>query len=157
MIDRRARPRSTSKGKNKKPARSIVRNLSVIDFHPSSPQEFTRQSTTLVASGMVELNVDGNKCDVRQSNAAVIQSCELCGDIGCDDFQFVKRTGHSFRVPNVAPGFRFDADAVKALTGQGELCVRLTKPVHIPSDDNWSENDDFLILSPRSSCSVQVF
>lgn len=46
-------------------------------------------------------------------------------DCGPHDFQFLKRSGHVFRVPDVAPGFTYDFSALKILIGQGDLYLGL--------------------------------
>ena len=44
---------------------------------------------------------------------------------GPDDFEFVKRMGHMFIVPEFAPGFEMDLNAPKTLIGQGDIYVIL--------------------------------
>ena len=85
-----------------------------------------------VTCGIVELPVDSKEEEVRDFIATVIKSCSDLKQIGPNDFEFVKRFGHTFCVPNVATGFKFDKDALKALVGQGDIYLRLVKDVEPP-------------------------
>ena len=75
-----------------------------------------------------------------------------------NDFEFIKRSGHVFRVPNCAPGFQFNADALKTLSGQGDVYVRLTrdipKQVSAPSSIDWSDDSDFETPQPVATQSI---
>ncbi len=73
-------------------------------------------------TGIVELSPTADGMSLRQSIAAVVQNSE---EGGPDDFQFLKRSGHMFCVPDVAPDFKYDINALKALIGQGDIYVRL--------------------------------
>ena len=57
------------------------------------------------------------------------------------NFQFLKRTGHQFRVPETAPGFIFTMDGLKANAGQGDRYVRLPKVFDSTADALMNDSD----------------
>lgn len=67
---------------------------------------------------------------LRQSIAAVVRNSDVGWECDPDEFQFLKRSGHIFLVPDVAPEFRFNINALKALIGQGDIYVRLLEETH---------------------------
>ncbi len=114
-----------SKVNNKRKERTIFKTFSVLEYNPSFPQKFTAKDSRIVLTGIVELSPTADEMSLRQSIAAVVQNSEEGLKCGPDDFQFLKRSGHMFRVPDVAPDFKYDINALKALIGQGDIYVRL--------------------------------
>lgn len=86
------------------------------------------KNAVILSSGIVEFSSHADELELRWSIVEVMSNSEVAG-CGPRDFEFVKRCGHSFRVPTVAPGFTFDFGALKTLVGQGDLYVRLPRPV----------------------------
>ena len=46
--------------------------------------------------------------------------------------EFVKCAGKVCRVPQTEPGFSWSAEAIRTLTGQGDLYIRLRKSFDVP-------------------------
>ena len=98
--------------------------------------------------GLVEFSLNASEQDVRNNISMVIQNSVIKGydatKCGPDDFEFVKRTGHMFIIPEFAPGFEMDLSALKTLIGQGDVYVRLIVDHASPSvAATWSDDSDF--------------
>ena len=109
-----------------------MRNVSAIEYDEEFPKEFSRKSLVFVICGIVELPVDSKEEEVRDCIITVVKSCPDLKQIGPNDFEFINRFGHTFHVPNVATGFKFDVDALKVLVGQGDIYIRLVKDLEPP-------------------------
>lgn len=120
---------SSSPGPAKKS--STVKNLTVVAHNKSCPRQFSTREATFIISGLIEIQPNSSEEKIRSSITATIKNADVdCIDTskyGPTDFEFLKPSGHTFRVPECAPGFQFNADALKTLAGQGDVYVRLTK------------------------------
>lgn len=156
IISRRnSRSSSSSRrkaGSTPGPAKSpIVKNLTIIAYDKNRPRQFNTREATFIISGMIEIQPNSPEEDIRSAISSTITNSEAdCIDTskyGPSDFEFVKRSRHTFRVPECAPSFRFNSDALKTLAGQGDVYVRLTKDV--PKEHShdvtsvWSDDSDF--------------
>ena len=132
----------------------VVKNLTIIAYDKNCPRQFSTREATFIISGLIEIQPNSSEEDIRSSISSTITNSEAeCIDTsnyGPGDFEFVKRTGHTFRVPDCAPGFQFNADALKTLAGQGDVYVRLTKDVpkqmserNHEATSGWSDDSDF--------------
>ena len=166
LVTRRSsRPKSSSSGQKKsttpKRKNPIIKNLTVISYDKDMPKHFSTKSATFVISGLMEIDPESSEDHIRQLICATINNAEVesleTAEYTPSDFEFVKRSGHVFRVPDCAPGFKFNADALKTLAGQGDVYVRLTKdipkPVPINSSADWSDDSDFESLVSTHSAS----
>ena len=107
----------------------LWRESLVLDYDPHATKIFTTKNVKYFVTGIVELEAGGDEESIRRAIAIVINNNNSCGhEYGMQDFEFVKRIGHTFRVPDVAPGFKFSVDAVKTLIGQGDIYLRMTSP-----------------------------
>ena len=148
-------PQSRSnKGKSSK-ATTYMKNISIFEFNenPAAKKGFTFKESKIVISGVIEIDLEADEDEVRRVIAAIITNATSDEDdfseYGPDDFEFVKRSGHTFRVPDVAPGFRFSGGALKTVAGQGDVYVRLTKSVPTVQDQStWSPDSDFIEEAP---------
>ena len=111
---------SRSKNLKLKAQKPILKNLTVLEYNPAFKDKFTKKFATIIMSGIVEFRKDDTEDDIRQSIASVI---------GCkpDEFQFLKRSGHVFTVPNFAADFDVNMSAIATLCGQGDVYVRLNQ------------------------------
>ena len=140
-------PATQCKGK-KVQKRSIMKNLMVLAWNSdeSLKKHFTTKDAECVVTGLIELELSGDESDAREEICAVLNNATSdqldVSQYGPNDFEFVKRSGHSFRIPDRAPGFKFSTEALKTLVGQGDVYVRLTKEIR-KSDDSWSDDPDF--------------
>lgn len=163
----RASSSSRSRKSGSTPARKnpIVKNLTIISFDENCPRQFSTKDATFIISGLIEILPSSSEEEIRSAICSTITNSETeCIDTskyGPTDFEFVKRSGHTFRVPECAPGFQFNADALKTLAGQGDVYVRLTKDVPKQKSEcshdassGWSDDSDFetpMVLPPTPS------
>ena len=137
LLDRRSRCRPSKL--TAAPAKSgkghVVHNLLVITYDRimARAKQFQPRGVSVIVRGLVEFPPNASEEVIRSNIAALIQNSDLAPALdakkyGPNDFEFVKRTGHSFTVPEFAPDFNFNLDlsALKTLIGQGDIYVRLT-------------------------------
>ena len=140
----------------------VVKNLTIIAYHKNCPRQFSTREATFILSGLIEIQPNLSEEGIRSAISSTITNSEVeCIDTskyGPNDFEFVKRSGHTFRVPECAPGFQFNADALKTLAGQGDVYVRLTKDVpkqmserNHEANSGWSDDSDFETPMPLPS------
>ena len=67
----------------------------------------------------------------RLAKQAVIEGYDM-STIKSSDMEFVKCAGKVCRVPQTEPGFIWSAEAIRTLTGHGDLYIRLRKSFDVP-------------------------
>jgi len=87
-------------------------------------ESYTLDSFSKIMSGFVELNPSYKEKDVRESLVEIFKSKYHA--IENNDFEFDSLEKNVVTSPNVASGFEWDYNGIKALVGQGRLCCRLT-------------------------------
>ena len=134
LLDRRSRRRSSratvAPGKCGKGR--VIRNLSVIGYDRgmAGVKQFRPRDVSIIVRGLVEFPPNASEEVIRSNIAALIQNSDLAPSLdakkyGPNDFEFVKRTRHTFIVPQFAPDFYLDLSALKTPIGQGDVYFRL--------------------------------
>ena len=152
-----SRSSSSSRKRSTQPKKKnpMVKNLSITSFDPNRPKQFNTKDATFIISGLIEIDPDSSEEDIRCVIGATISNADVesldTSKCSPADFEFVKRSGHVFRVPDCAPGFQFNADT---LTGQGDLYIRLMKDVPKQASANspvqLSDDSDPIVTASRS-------
>ena len=151
LLDRRSRRRQSGSGVKSGKGR-VIRNLSVIkyDRDMAGVKQFRPRDVSVIIRGLVEFPPNASEEVIRNNISILIQNSDMDGldskKYGPNDFEFVKRTGHSFVIPEFAPDFELDLSALKTLIGQGDVYVRLTvnhKPPLTQNMSTWSDDSDF--------------
>lgn len=113
-------------------------------------KQFRPRDVSMIIRGLVEFPPNASEEVIRNNISILIQNSDMDGfdskKYGPNYFEFVKRTGHSFVIPEFAPDFELDLSALKTLIGQGDVYVRLTvnhKPPLTQNMSTWSDDSDF--------------
>ena len=93
-------------------------------------KQFWPRDISIIVRGLVEFPSNASEEVIRSNIAALIQNSDLAPSLdakkyGPNDFEFVKRTRHTFIVPQFAPDFYLDLSALKTPIGQGDVYFRL--------------------------------
>ncbi len=124
-------------------------------------------------SGLLEpMDPEAKEEKVRQTILKIIRNASVPSHdlkaVTAADFEFIQMTGKVAQIPNTSPTLTWTASAVRGLSGQGAVYVRLLKsfakppsPVienldsHSPSAQSFSDDSDFempIFLTRRAQC-----
>ena len=103
LLDRSSRHRQSGSGVKSGKGR-VIRNLSVIkyDRDMAGVKQFRPRDVLVIIRGLVEFPPNASEV-IRNNISILIQNSDMDGldskKYGPNDFEFVKRTGHSFVIP----------------------------------------------------------
>lgn len=114
LLERRSRRRQRSGSAAKSGKGREIRNLSIIGYDRAMAgvKQFRPRDVSIIVRGLVEFPPNATEEVIHNKIAVLIQNSDMDGldatKYEPNDFEFVKRTGHSFVIPEFAPDFECD-------------------------------------------------
>ena len=138
--DSRATIPRRGKGKHRAPSSAApkskrmntFKNVNVFRYMGSNaPREFSRSEKDIVCTFFYELNASSNGEEVMEDIIRLAKQANVVGydfsNLDTHDVEYVKCTGKVCRVPQTESGFQWSSEAIRTLTGHGDLYIRLRK------------------------------
>ena len=137
--------------------------IHVFDYDIQHAGRFTKTNTNVIVSGMVSpIPVGAGEDDVRHEITSMLRNTKSerhdLSTVTPSHFEFIQVTGKVAQVPNTTLDFQWNGNAVKTLSGQGCIYVRLTRDFRktvqvftVPESDSDSDFE-----APKSTSGSQV-
>ena len=112
---------------------------------PSSLTEFTRTPKVVMCTFFHQLNTTATGEEIFADLVNLVKNAdrpEHFTTLGGSDLEFVKCSGESCHVPQMAAEFEWNGEAVKALRGQGDLCIRVRNDFSKCIPETSAKSDD---------------
>ena len=137
------------------------KNVNIIRYMgPNPPREFGRAEKDILCTFFYELNADCNGEEIMEDITRLAKQASVEGHdmstLEASDLEFVKCAGKVCRVPQTEPGFHWSTEAIRTLTGHGDLYIRLRKSfdVDMPTVETQPVTRRAVHSSTRMSTSV---